>query len=52
MSPLSGPFEGNTIIAVSGTDLGQKYEDIQRVTVGGEECSTEGLKDLYIAGSR
>ncbi|XP_072025086.1 plexin-A2-like [Amphiura filiformis] len=51
VSPPSGPFEGNTIIAVSGTDLGQKFVDILSVEVGGAACSTEGLEDFYIAGS-
>ncbi|XP_072025085.1 hepatocyte growth factor receptor-like [Amphiura filiformis] len=51
VSPPSGPFEGDTIIAVSGTDLGQKFADILSVEVGGAACSTEGLEDIYMTGS-
>ena len=52
ITPRSGPYEGNTIITVTGSDLGQKFADILAITVGGETCSTEGSEEKYEAGIR
>ena len=52
VDPPTGPQEGGTIIAISGTDLGQKFDDVILVTIGGGVCALEGLEDHYIAGSR
>ncbi|XP_072046280.1 plexin-A2-like [Amphiura filiformis] len=51
VAPSSGPFEGNTVVTVYGTDLGQQFSDILLVTVGGKACSTESLYDFYIVGN-
>ncbi|XP_030623634.1 plexin-B1 [Chanos chanos] len=40
IEPLSGPVEGGTVITVSGSNLGQRAEDIQHsVTVAGVPCT-------------
>ncbi|XP_038061354.1 plexin-B-like, partial [Patiria miniata] len=39
--PLFGPFEGNTLLTVSGTDIGLRYSDVREVTLGGEQCTLE-----------
>ncbi|MFT7812783.1 plexin-B1 isoform X1 [Arapaima gigas] len=40
IEPLSGPLEGGTVITISGSNLGQKAQDIQHsVTVAGLPCS-------------
>ncbi|XP_037397232.1 plexin-B1 isoform X4 [Pygocentrus nattereri] len=39
IEPLSGPVEGGTVITISGSNLGQRAEDIQHsVTVAGAPC--------------
>ena len=52
VNPLTGPQEGGTIIAISGIDLGQKFDDVLLVTIGGEVCAVEGFEDYYMVGSR
>ncbi|XP_035378202.1 plexin-B1 isoform X3 [Electrophorus electricus] len=40
IEPLSGPVEGGTLITISGSNLGQRTEDIQHsVTVAGAPCT-------------
>ncbi|XP_076840019.1 LOW QUALITY PROTEIN: plexin-B1 [Brachyhypopomus gauderio] len=40
IEPLSGPVEGGTLITISGSNLGQRAEDIQNsVTVAGTPCT-------------
>ncbi|XP_072552156.1 plexin-B1 isoform X2 [Salminus brasiliensis] len=40
IEPLSGPVEGGTVITISGSNLGQRAEDIQHsVTVAGVPCT-------------
>ncbi|MEE6502440.1 hypothetical protein FKM82_004519 [Ascaphus truei] len=45
IEPLSGPVEGGTKITISGSNLGQKLEDIAKtVTVAGIPCLVDSLK--------
>uniref|UniRef100_A0A8C7VPJ5 Plexin-B1 n=1 Tax=Oncorhynchus mykiss TaxID=8022 RepID=A0A8C7VPJ5_ONCMY len=40
MEPISGPVEGGTVVTISGSNLGQKAEDIQNsVTIAGVPCT-------------
>ncbi|XP_069550161.1 plexin-B1 isoform X1 [Brachyistius frenatus] len=40
LDPVSGPVEGGTVVTISGSNLGQRAEDIQSsVTVAGVPCS-------------
>lgn len=40
LDPLSGPVEGGTVVTISGSNLGQRAEDVQNsVTVAGIPCS-------------
>lgn len=49
--PLSGPVEGGTVVTVSGSNLGQRAEDIQHsVTVAGVPCTV--IPDRYEVSSR
>ncbi|KPP75167.1 plexin-B1/SEP receptor-like [Scleropages formosus] len=49
--PLSGPLEGGTAITITGSNLGQKAQDIQHsVTVAGLPCSV--LLSRYEVSSR
>uniref|UniRef100_A0A672QMN6 Plexin-B1 n=1 Tax=Sinocyclocheilus grahami TaxID=75366 RepID=A0A672QMN6_SINGR len=49
-SPLSGPVEGGTVLTVSGSNLGQRAEDIQHsVTVAGVPCTV--IPDRYEVSS-
>uniref|UniRef100_A0A673ITP9 Plexin-B1 n=1 Tax=Sinocyclocheilus rhinocerous TaxID=307959 RepID=A0A673ITP9_9TELE len=48
--PLSGPVEGGTVLTVSGSNLGQRAEDIQHsVTVAGVPCTV--IPDRYEVSS-
>uniref|UniRef100_A0A672QMW2 Plexin-B1 n=1 Tax=Sinocyclocheilus grahami TaxID=75366 RepID=A0A672QMW2_SINGR len=48
IEPLSGPVEGGTVLTVSGSNLGQRAEDIQHsVTVAGVPCTV--IPDRYEA---
>lgn len=39
LDPVSGPVEGGTVVTISGSNLGQRAEDIQNsVTVAGIPC--------------
>ncbi|XP_059397388.1 plexin-B1-like isoform X5 [Carassius carassius] len=50
IEPLSGPVEGGTVLTVSGSNLGQRAEDIQHsVTVAGVPCTV--LPDRYEVSS-
>ncbi|XP_043081046.1 plexin-B1 isoform X4 [Puntigrus tetrazona] len=50
IEPLSGPVEGGTVLTVSGSNLGQRAEDIQHsVTVSGVPCTV--IPDRYEVSS-
>uniref|UniRef100_A0A674CUJ7 Plexin-B1 n=1 Tax=Salmo trutta TaxID=8032 RepID=A0A674CUJ7_SALTR len=51
IEPLSGLVEGGTVLTISGSNLGQKAEDIlHSVTVAGVSCSV--IPHLYEVSSR
>ncbi|KAJ8259065.1 hypothetical protein COCON_G00180770 [Conger conger] len=51
IEPLSGLVEGGTLITISGSNLGQKAQDIQHsVTVAGVPCTV--LLEVYEVSSR
>ncbi|KAI3357204.1 hypothetical protein L3Q82_015660 [Scortum barcoo] len=51
LDPLSGPIEGGTLVTISGSNLGQRAEDIQNsVTVAGVPCSV--VHSRYEVSSR
>ncbi|KAM4582696.1 plexin-B1-like isoform 3-T3 [Fundulus diaphanus] len=51
IEPLSGLLEGGTLVTISGSNLGQKAEDIlHSVTVAGVPCVV--IPDLYEVSSR
>ncbi|XP_051518237.1 plexin-B1 isoform X2 [Myxocyprinus asiaticus] len=50
IEPLSGPVEGGTVVTVSGSNLGQRAEDIQHsVTIAGIPCKV--IPDRYEVSS-
>ncbi|KAM9856306.1 plexin-B1-like [Aulostomus maculatus] len=51
LDPVSGPIEGGTVVTISGSNLGQRAEDIQKsVTVAGIPCSV--IHSRYEVSSR
>ncbi|XP_045063275.1 plexin-B1 [Coregonus clupeaformis] len=51
MEPVSGPVEGGTVVTISGSNLGQKAEDIQNsVTIAGVPCTV--INSRYEISSR
>ncbi|CAJ1055264.1 plexin-B1 isoform X2 [Xyrichtys novacula] len=51
LDPISGPTEGGTVVTISGSNLGQRAEDIQNsVTVAGIPCSV--IHSRYEVSSR
>ncbi|XP_076597731.1 plexin-B1 isoform X1 [Chaetodon auriga] len=51
LDPVSGPVEGGTVVTISGSNLGQRAEDIQNsVTVAGVPCSV--IHSRYEVSSR
>ncbi|XP_062283826.1 plexin-B1-like [Scomber scombrus] len=51
LDPVSGPVEGGTVVTISGSNLGQRAEDIQTsVTVAGVPCSV--IHSRYEVSSR
>lgn len=51
IEPLSGLLEGGTTVTISGSNLGQKAEDIlHSVSVAGVPCSV--IPSLYEVSSR
>ncbi|KAL6120090.1 plxnb1 [Pungitius sinensis] len=51
VDPVSGPVEGGTVVTISGSNLGQRAEDIQKsVTVAGVPCSV--IHSRYEVSSR
>uniref|UniRef100_A0A7N5ZT89 Plexin-B1 n=1 Tax=Anabas testudineus TaxID=64144 RepID=A0A7N5ZT89_ANATE len=51
LDPVSGPIEGGTVVTISGSNLGQRAEDIQNsVTVAGVHCSV--ISSRYEVSSR
>ncbi|XP_017266871.1 plexin-B1 isoform X1 [Kryptolebias marmoratus] len=51
LDPVSGPVEGGTVVTISGSNLGQRAEDISSsVTVAGVSCSV--IHSRYEVSSR
>ncbi|KAM9343212.1 plexin-B1 [Pholidichthys leucotaenia] len=51
LDPISGPIEGGTVVTISGSNLGQRAEDIENsVTVAGVPCSV--IHSRYEVSSR
>ncbi|KAM8862546.1 plexin-B1-like isoform 2-T2 [Spinachia spinachia] len=51
LDPVSGPVEGGTVVTISGSNLGQRAEDIQKsVSVAGVPCSV--IHSRYEVSSR
>uniref|UniRef100_A0A673ZNP0 Plexin-B1 n=1 Tax=Salmo trutta TaxID=8032 RepID=A0A673ZNP0_SALTR len=51
MEPISGPVDGGTVVTISGSNLGQKAEDIQNsVTIAGVPCTV--INSRYEISSR
>ncbi|KAM7404278.1 hypothetical protein PAMP_011641 [Pampus punctatissimus] len=51
LDPVSGPVEGGTVVTISGSNLGQRAEDIENsVTVAGVPCSV--IHSRYEVSSR
>uniref|UniRef100_A0A3Q3J4X3 Sema domain-containing protein n=1 Tax=Monopterus albus TaxID=43700 RepID=A0A3Q3J4X3_MONAL len=51
LDPVSGPVEGGTVVTISGSNLGQRAEDIQNsVQVAGVPCSV--IHSRYEVSSR
>ncbi|XP_019121975.2 plexin-B1 isoform X2 [Larimichthys crocea] len=51
LDPVSGPVEGGTVVTISGSNLGQRAEDIQNsVTVAGVTCNV--IQSRYEVSSR
>uniref|UniRef100_A0A3Q3RV40 Plexin-B1 n=1 Tax=Mastacembelus armatus TaxID=205130 RepID=A0A3Q3RV40_9TELE len=51
LDPVSGPVEGGTVVTISGSNLGQRAEDIQNsVIVAGVPCSV--IHSRYEVSSR
>lgn len=51
VDPVSGPVEGGTVVTISGSNLGQRAEDIQNsVTVAGVPCDV--IHSRYEVSSR
>ncbi|CAB1336795.1 unnamed protein product, partial [Coregonus sp. 'balchen'] len=51
IEPISGPVEGGTVVTISGSNLGQKAEDIQNsVTIAGVPCMV--INSRYEISSR
>ncbi|XP_047445791.1 plexin-B1 isoform X2 [Mugil cephalus] len=51
LDPVSGPKEGGTVVTISGSNLGQRVEDIESsVSVAGVSCSV--IRSRYEVSSR
>lgn len=51
LDPVSGPVEGGTVVTISGSNLGQRAEDIQNsVLVAGIPCNV--IHSRYEVSSR
>ncbi|XP_020560087.2 plexin-B1 isoform X2 [Oryzias latipes] len=51
LDPVSGPVEGGTVVTISGSNLGQRAQDVQSsVTVAGVPCSV--ILSRYEVSSR
>lgn len=49
--PLTGPLEGGIVVTVLGSNLGQRYEDIENgVMVAGVTCKP--LRNAYLISTR
>ncbi|XP_038066431.1 plexin-A4-like [Patiria miniata] len=50
VEPATGPIEGNTVIEITGTNIGRRFEDVRSVMIGQQSCDLTGLGDQYITG--
>ncbi|XP_071816262.1 plexin-B-like isoform X3 [Apostichopus japonicus] len=50
IEPTSGPMEGGTMVQIDGTDLGQRFSDIGRVTLADVLCDHGRYEDQYKVG--
>ncbi|XP_071816533.1 plexin-A4-like [Apostichopus japonicus] len=50
IEPTSGPIEGGTMVQIFGTDLGQRFSDIGRVTLADVLCDHGRYEDQYMVG--
>ncbi|PIK38291.1 putative plexin-A4 [Apostichopus japonicus] len=48
--PTSGPIEGGTMVQIIGSDLGQRFSDIEEVKLADVLCDHGGYEDQYIVG--
>ncbi|XP_022081092.1 hepatocyte growth factor receptor-like isoform X2 [Acanthaster planci] len=48
--PESGPLEGNTVIEITGTNIGRHFQEIHSVIIGQKPCDLTGLEDHYVVG--
>ncbi|XP_071486662.1 plexin-B1-like [Diadema antillarum] len=48
--PISGPIEGNTILTITGTNLGQNVSDILSISVADVDCTIDVVNDTYVPG--
>lgn len=49
---MSGPIEGNTLVEIFGSDLGQQFSDIDSIMLHQQLCDRTGLEESYQVGSR
>ncbi|PIK38090.1 putative plexin-B-like [Apostichopus japonicus] len=50
IEPNSGPIEGGTLVQIIGTDLGQRFSDIEEVKLADVLCDHGRYEDQYIVG--
>ncbi|XP_071816299.1 plexin-A4-like [Apostichopus japonicus] len=50
--PTSGPMEGGTMVQIIGSDLGQRFSDIEEVKLAEVLCDHGRYEDQYIVGER
>nr|XP_054752392.1 plexin-A2-like [Lytechinus pictus] len=50
ITPTSGPIEGNTVVMIFGTDIGQSFNELVRVSLGESDCDFEGFEESYDPG--
>ncbi|PIK53581.1 putative plexin-B-like, partial [Apostichopus japonicus] len=48
--PTSGPIEGGTVVQIIGSDLGQRFSDIEEVKLADVLCDHGRYEDQYIVG--
>ncbi|XP_071816249.1 plexin A3-like isoform X4 [Apostichopus japonicus] len=50
IEPTSGPIKGGTMVQIIGTDLGQRFSDIEEVKLAEVLCDHGRYEDQYIVG--